>query len=492
MNVEVENILFKEIFEGKQLKKIPERKERRSKMMERKGKKIGIVDCFAMGCGAIPSIVATYMLSAFVTVYFTDIAHVSAGVIGSVILLMRITDGVSDLIMGRIIDLTRSRMGKARPWLCLGTIGVAVTLLLIFRVPQSFSTEGKVGYFAVVYFLLMVVFVTMAGIALTTLIAFLTNKAKERSKLGASQMAGTYIGGIIATTVTSMLLVKWGYSQEAYDKTMAIYAVFILVTGLFAFFKLREDKGITAVANEKEKVPVRLALVSMVKNKYYMYAVIAGMLINLVNGIYTGLGVYYCRDLFGDAGMYTFVTLAMLLPILLGMPFAVAVSNKLGRYKTLAYGRVGYLFFMIVAAAGIMLVHIPLYFAGLIGAGIFGASFGACFTATVADTCDYSEYISGVKATGMLLSATSFCNKVGLGLGSAITGVILVLAKYDGSLSQQSEYTIRFEQAAVAFIPVVLTAIVTLCLFRCNIDKEMKVVRAELEKRHGVSVEVEK
>lgn len=116
-------------------------------------------------------------------------------------------------------------------------------------------------------------------------------------------------------------------------------------------------------------------------------------------------------------------------------------------------------------------------------AGLFGASFGACFTATVADTCDYSEYISGVKATGMLLSATSFCNKVGLGLGSAVTGLLLVLARYDGSLETQSAYTIRVEQLSVAIIPVVLTAIVTLCLFRCNIDGKMPEVRKALREK---------
>lgn len=454
--------------------------------MNEKQRKIGIVDCLAMGCGAVPSILATYMLSAFVTVYFTDVAYVSAGIIGTVILIMRFTDGISDLIMGRIIDMTNTKYGKARPWLLVGTIGIAVTLLLIFHVPQSLNTGGKVGYFSVVYFLLMVVFVTMAGIALTTLLAFLTNRADERNKLGASQMTGTYIGGIVATTVTSSLLVSGGYTQQAYDKTMMIYAVLILATGIFAFVRLRENHEIVPVQKQSEKVSFKSALHSIYTNKYYIYAVISGLLINVINGIMTGLGVYFCRDLFGDAGLYTFVTLATLLPILLGMPLAVMIANRIGRYRTLAFGRLGYLFFMIIASTGIMTRHISLYFAGMILAGLCGSSFGACFSATVADTCDYSEYKSGVKATGMLLSATSFCNKVGLGIGSAVTGIVLVLAKYDGALEKQSDYTVRVEQLTIAIVPIVLTIIVTICLFLCNIDKEMPAVREGLKKRREV------
>lgn len=451
--------------------------------MTQKKRGIGAAEYLAFACSAVPNIAASYLLSGFVTVYFTDIALVSAGIIGTVILVMRVTDGFSDLLMGRIIDCTGTRWGKARPWIFAGTVGISVTLLLIFHVPAQWTTAGKVGYFAVVYFLLMVVFVTMEGISATTMIAYMTNDPVKRNALGASNMAGTYIGGIIALTVTAGLLSAWGYDQGAYDRTMVIYAVLILAAGLFAFFRLKEDPDIVPERKKEDKVPVALALRSILKNKYYLYAVAAGLLINLINGINTGLGVYYCRDLFGNAGLYSLVTIATLLPILIGMPFAVKIANRIGRYKTLAFGRLGYLIFVAVASVGIMMKNVPVYFAGMAMAGLFGASFGACFTATVADTCDYSEYISGVKATGMLLSATSFCNKVGLGLGSAVTGLLLVLARYDGSLETQSAYTVRVEQLSVAIIPVVLTAIVTLCLFRCNIDGKMPEVRKALREK---------
>ena len=75
------------------------------------------------------------------------------------ILLLRITDGISDFIMGYVIDHTKSRWGKARPWLLVGALGVAVLLVLLFQVPQNMSMGAKIVYFVIAYFSLMTVFV---------------------------------------------------------------------------------------------------------------------------------------------------------------------------------------------------------------------------------------------------------------------------------------------------------------------------------------------
>lgn len=453
-----------------------------------KGRKIGAADYIAYACSALVYILPQYLLSSFLSAYYTDVALISAGAVGSVILLMRITDGISDLIMGSVIDRTNTKLGKARPWILIGTIGVTLSMFFIFHAPSSMSAGAKVIWLAVTYFLLMVVFATMEGVANSTLLVYLTNDTQERNKFGASNMAGTYIGGLVATTLTSILLGVWGYAQSGYDKTIILYSVMVLVFGAFATIRLRE-KNIPKLESKKktEKVPMKVVLHSMFHNKYYMHAVIAGLLINLINGITTGLGVYFCRDIFGNAGLYTLVTLAVLLPTLVGLPAAVVLAKKLGHHKTLVYGRVGYMICMILTATGLLTTNIPLYFAGQLGAGLCGATFAACFQARVANICDYGEYKFKTNATGIMMSATSFCNKVGLGLGSAVTGLILEIAKYNGVAASagiaQSAYTIAVERYSVAFIPLILNLVVTICLYCCNVDPHMDTVRAELEAR---------
>lgn len=461
--------------------------------MGKKGK-TGVVDYVAYACSALVYILPQYLLSSFLSAYYTDVALVSAGAVGAVILFMRFTDGVSDLVIGGMIDRTNTRLGKARPWILAGTIGVTIFMFSIFHVPMILGTGGKIVWLAVTYFLLMVVFATMEGVANSTLMVYLTNDTQERNKFGASNMAGTYIGGIIATALTSVLLVSFGYTQSGYDKTMILYSALVFVLGIFATVRLKEKNIPKADGNDKKKsVSMKAVAYSMFHNKYYLHAVAAGLLINLINGITTGLGVYFCRDIFGDAGLYTLVTLAVLLPTLIGLPVAVGLARKMGHHKILVYGRVSYMVGLVIAAVGLMTTNIPLYFAGQVAAGFCGSAFAACFQARVANICDYGEYKFKTNATGVMMSATSFCNKAGLGIGAAVTGLILEIAKYDGALAAagvpQSAYTVAVERCTVAFVPLILNVVVLICLYCCNVDPYMGEVREELEARRGISNE---
>lgn len=457
-----------------------------------KERPITMLDYIAFALAAVAGIIPQYLLSSFASAYYTDVALVSAGAIGTIILVMRITDGISDLIMGRIIDRTNTRWGKCRPWMFSGVIGLVITSLAIFHAPDAWSESGKLVWFAVTYFLMMVVFATMNGVASTTIMIYLSHKPQERTRFGAFNMLGTYVGGIIATTLTTVLLGMWGYTQSGYDKTILLYTVIILVAGIFSTLRLKEHHSgfETAQQDKKNAASVRTVLRAMLKNKYYMCAVIAGLLINLTNGITTGMGVYFCRDIFGNADLYALITIITLFPTLLGLPFAVMLAKKLGNYKTLAYGRVGYMVSLVLSSLGLATANSAMYLLGQGLCGLCGATFAACFTATLANTVDYGEYRFGTNASGTLMSATSFCNKVGLGLGSAVTGLVLTMANYSGELANaglaQSAYTVAVERWAMILLPLAMNILVTICLFICNVDKKMPAVQAaHAEKEHG-------
>ena len=455
--------------------------------MKTKTRKIGFVDYLAFACLAIAGIIPQYLLSSFVSPYYTDVALVSAGAIGSIILAMRITDGISDLIMGRIIDRVNSRWGKCRPWMFLGIIGLVITSFAIFHAPEAWTEGGKLVWFAVSYFLMMTVFATMHGVAGTTMMLYVTDEPQERTQFGAWNMGGTYIGGIVATTLTAVLLGAWGYTQSGYDKTVLLYAVIILLVGLFSVFRLQERVHPVKAANDKKEKPASLGVIlkTMGQNKYYVLAVAAGLLINLNNGIATGMGVYFCRDLFGNADLYALVTIVTLLPTLVGIPFAVLMAKKLGNCKTIAYGRIAGMVCVVVACIGLATSNSLLYLVGQGLGGLCSATFGACFTATLANIVDYGEYKFHSNSQGVLMSATSFCNKVGLGLGSAVTGLMLTIAKYDGALANaglaQSAYTVSAERWSMVIAMFVMNLIITVLLLLCNVDKEMPAVLAARE-----------
>ena len=456
------------------------------KKMNKKKYKIGSLDYIAYACSALVYILPQYLLSSFLSAYYTDVALISAGVVGTIVLVMRFTDGVSDLIMGQIIDRTNTRWGKARPWMIVGSIGLTVTLFAVFHAPSGWSAGAKIAWLAVTYFLVMTIFGTIQGVASSTLIVYMTDDVQKRNKLGASNMAGVYLGGIAATALTAVLLSKFGYTQSGYDKTMVIYGTFVLVFGIFAFAKLRENQKLTNIGEKEKSAPIQKILYSIAHNRYYIFAVLAGLLINLSNGISTGMGIYVCRDVFDQADMYAVLALVMILPTLIGLPVAVMIAKKIGHQKTLMYGRVIFIVCSCLTAYGLLTRSMPLYLAGGMLGALFNSAFAACFTARVANICDYNKYHFDIDASGTLMSATSFCNKIGLGLGAAMTGLILEIARYNGEAANagiaQSAYTISAESYCVAFIPIIFNIIIAVCLFFSNVDPKMPEVREALER----------
>lgn len=456
--------------------------------------KIGYLDGIAFGCGAIPGVLASTIIGSFLTVYLTDIAGISAAVIGTIILVLRITDGFSDLFMGYVIDHTSSRFGKARPWMVVGAVGIAITLYMLFNVPLHLSLTGKIIYFAVMYFMVMTVFVTISGISITTMLPLVTDDIKKRNMLGAAEMGGTIIGGILATTVTAVMLSSFGYSPLGYQKMTLIYGIIILFTGVASFLRLREkdSENPKVGAVKKKEVTIKEAARALKKNKYFFYATIAGLMVNLTNTIISGMGIYFCRDFLGNVDLFSAFTLAFLLPIVLGIAPACALANRFGKHAVLTGGMLIGLVGTTVAAIAVFLPtpNLYLFFGGYILAGFGNSGFSACFQSLLADICDFGTWKTGVKMEGIIFSATSVGNKAGSGFGSAILGWLLTFAAYNGALQVQSAYTISMERMIQAVTPIICYVIVFLCLKLCNLDKLTPVIRKELDaQNHPITEE---
>ena len=92
----------------------------------------------------------------YLTLYYTDSVGLAAAAIGTMMLLTRLLDGISDLIMGSIIDRTHTKWGKARPWILWTAIPMGLGLVLMFSVPSGLSSGGKMVYAVITYILMAV------------------------------------------------------------------------------------------------------------------------------------------------------------------------------------------------------------------------------------------------------------------------------------------------------------------------------------------------
>lgn len=442
-------------------------------------------DYWIYGGLALSNTLAAYMLSSYLLSYYTDVALVSAGAVGLVVLIMRFTDGISDLLMGQVIDHSNLKMGKAKPWILIGSIGVAAMLIAVFRVPGSLTMGGKIAWLAGTYFLINTVFATMQGVSQYSILVYMTDDPKNRGKLGACNMAGIYIGGLTASALTIVLLSVFGANQSGYNIIVLAYSAIVLVLGVLAALRLREQNRPSQTA--EESASLKQVLYCVFHNKYYLPMIGACLLINLINGITSGLGVYFSRDLFGSASLYSVVALVLVVPTLIGLPFAVKLVGKLGYHKVLVWGRIAYMLGTLGEAVGLYMGNFIVFIIFVGFCGFTAATFAACVNGRVADICDYNEWKFKIQASGSLMSAKSFCEKVGGGLGAAIAGIVLEIAQYSGELASaglpQSVYTVSVERAAVALLPIVLNIFGTVLLYKSNVDPEMDAVRRELAER---------
>lgn len=131
------------------------------------------------GSGDIAGNVVYAFLSAFVMIYLTNTVGLNPGIVGTLIAVSKLFDGITDVFFGSMIDKTKSRMGKARPWMLYGYIGCAVTLAAIFAIPTDLGEFAQYAWFFIAYTLLNAVFYTANNIAYSALTALITKTTKK-------------------------------------------------------------------------------------------------------------------------------------------------------------------------------------------------------------------------------------------------------------------------------------------------------------------------
>ncbi len=162
------------------------------------------------GSGDIAGNVVYALLTSFVMIYLTNTMGMRAGVVGTLIAVSKLFDGITDIFFGAMIDKTHSKMGKARPWMLFGFIGCAVTLAAIFAIPAGISETAKYAWFFIAYTLLNAVFFTINNIAYSTLTALVTKNSKERVQMGSYRFMFAFTTSLIIQSITLKFVSSMG------------------------------------------------------------------------------------------------------------------------------------------------------------------------------------------------------------------------------------------------------------------------------------------
>lgn len=437
------------------------------------------------GSGDIAGNVVYAFLTSFVMIYLTDTIGLNAGIVGTLIAVSKIFDGITDLFFGSMIDKTKSKMGKARPWMFYGFFGCAVTLVGIFAIPTNLGRTAQYAWFCICYTLLNAIFYTANNIAYSALTSLVTKNNKERVEMGSFRFIFAFSTSLLIQTATIGLVAYFGNDAAAWRTVAIIYMIIGLITNSLSVFsvkelseeELREEDGtIEAAVDEKYSLMDAAKLVAA--NKYYIMICATYILQQLYSAM-LGVGTFYMKYVMDNENLFSYFAWAINIPLIIALVITPALVQKWkGMYKLNFWGyALGTLGRALVVAAAYM-GNIPLMFL-FTGAAAFGMGpWQGDMNAVIAECSQYTYLTKGKRVDGTMYSCTSLGVKLGGGLGVAIQGWLLELAGYDGTLAVQPDSSIRMLQTMYLWIPVVITLIITFIMSRMKVEKANEELRA--------------
>ncbi|WP_195237652.1 MFS transporter [Romboutsia sp. 1001285H_161024_C4] len=442
--------------------------------------RISIGERFAYGCGDLGCNIIYSAMSAFLLFYYTDYAGVSAAAVGSIMFISRLLDGFSDLAMGVIVDRTKSKYGKARPWILRMAVPFAIAAVLLFSVPANLGDTAKLVYVFITYNLVSTIIYTAINVPYATLNSLITQDQYERGVLSIFRMILATCGSLIINGLTLPLVEYFGNNASAWTKTFIVFGVASIIVFLITFVGTKER----VVSSKKEKneiVPFKVGIKALFKNKYWIQITLCLVCIFIVFSINGGSSVYYAKFILGDEKLFAPINMTSNISQIIAMFIMAPFIKKFGKRNVLISGSV------ILILSNIMFMvggqsYFSIIFASIIK-GIGNAGVGATMFAIVSDTIEYGEWKTGYRTEGLINSASSFGFKVGNGLGSAILGAILSIGGYIGSAAVQSDSAIMSIKVCFIYLPIIITVLQIIIMSFYKLDKEYNTILQALNNK---------
>ena len=418
------------------------------------------------------------IIGAYLLYFFTDVYGLPVAVTGTLLLVTRVLDCLDAPIWGSIIDHTKSRYGKSRPFFLWLAIPFAVSMWATFTTPTFLSETGKIVYAVLTYLIAGIVY---SGVqtAITSILPNLTTNHKERMVLNTFRMVGGSLGAFICMTFTLPLVefLGQGNEQRGFSITVGMFGIVAAILLIFAFRHLREKN-----VEQNESVPVKDSIRAIKNNWPWILLVSANFLAWIGFSMRQGTVIYFCKYNLEDGSLTAYLngilTITCLLSFL-SMTFIVKYTKKFGAMLLgIALIILGYIG---ISMAGTSVAMIIIFWAiGSFGQGLACAMpFGM-----LADTVDYGEYKNNVRAPGFLTSiGSALCIKGGSGLGAFIPAKIMMIFGYVANAEQTSESLLGIEVAFIwAPIVVFVLAAVPMFFYRKYEAQESQIIQ-ELAKR---------
>lgn len=384
------------------------------------GESLKLSEKLGYACGDIASNFYWRVFDVFLFIFYTDVFGISAAAVGTMMLVTRLIDALSDPMMGALADRTLTRFGKFRPYLLWGILPMAVAGVLTFTVPEL-ESGGKLIWAYVTYIFMMLAY-TFINVPYGALLGVITGNSQQRTTLTSFRFIGAFSGGTFVAYFTPEFVSYFGGGNEVlgWQLTMMLYGAISAILFAVSFFTTKER----ILPPVGQKTSIINDLKDLTQNKPWLVLFGLALVIMLTITLRGSSGTFYFKYYVGREDLIGSFAMAYMLSLAAGAASTPLLTKFCGKRTLL-------LFLMsLVGILSIVFYFVPkeniiTIFALQIAIGLALGPKSPLVFSMYADTADYSEWRTGRRATAMIFSAASFAQKLGGALAGAMMGWLL-------------------------------------------------------------------
>lgn len=431
---------------------------------------------------------AFVIISTFFTVFLTKSLGMSTALAGTIPLIGKVWDAVTDPLMGNIVDRTKSKFGSKRFYMLVGSIISAVTFVLMWISFTASSTMGQYLFYVLMYMLFSTGF-TIVMVPYNGLLPDMVEDYTVRSKFSGTRMIFSTFGAILAGLIPT-IMIKDNTDSTAYLKVAVIFGVLFFITILITFFGTWEKERPVVKISFKESFTQSFTVYKSRSFRIFIAIFLCGQ---GAADFVTGLAVYYVDDVLNayGGGRFTYLMAVILLSQFVGTILFSPIMAKTSKKFPIMVGfpiriaaTIAMLFFSYEGANFMIILALSF----VIGLGMAGSS--TSIYAILADMPDVDELITTMNRPGTCSGMATFVRKIATGCSAALIGVLLAVAGYNEVIAAAGERQSAATQQGIAliyvFAPVVLMVLTLIFAKMFPLNKpEFEVVKKEIARRKG-------
>jgi len=447
-----------------------------------------------------------FAMSTIMLYYFNNLLGVSAAFLGIMMMLVRVWDAINDPMMGGLVDKTKSRWGKFRPWILLGTVLNAIVLVFLFLNPDMVTNSIQQYVYITIFYTLWGMTYTLMDIPFWSMIPALSTNTEERGKIAVIARLFTSIGFITVSAGYIFFARLLGGGNTLANETKGLFVFAIIVSVIFVITQIITVTNVKETVTDKfeGKVTLKDIVKSLIENDQLLVVMIVVLVINFTLYITSGMAIYYITYDIGDKNLFALFMLTGGVFQVLGSALYPMLSKRFSRKKmfnfTIWLQFAGFVFLFINAFVINSNIIVLFGFAALIflGQGVFMV----LQTILLSDVVEYGEHKLGRRSEGIVFSVQTFVVKLATGLSLGVIGVGLTIINFVSPLETEPGVLVEQSQTSVTLqgmrIMMFILPLFGLMLSRYIFNKKHKIdeeyyaqIITELEIRKGIETHEE-